>query len=694
MATKEIARALALAAAVLFATTGCRKDYPPNAPVVSDVELQGTGQVDTDPIVDGMATAASPKFLGIWDGVVFDYEVFEETILERDLERLRRYYRARGYYDARVLAARVIKVDAHHVRVEISVNAGEPVRVGGPVHTPGVERLPSDVITAIRVKRLAPGDKFDEDEYERAKSDIVRELTDRGYAYAKVKAHADVDVSRHTAEIVIEVDPGKRARYGPIRIVGLDEVPEGPVRDNLGLVEGEEYSRSDIEDAHTALVNLGVFATIDIKQDLSKPDSGVVPLTFVVKEAPLRTVRFGGGLRLDVLEFSTRLTIGWEHRNFLGGMRKFSIDTHPGVVFYPTRIDNFEWPYRLLLRNFARAELKQPAFLERRTTGFVAGEFNVYPILYPGHNPDPNENLLGYREVKAQTGVERAFFGHHLYLTPLYNFQVNSPFAYSGETPIETAYISYPQLTAVLDFRDDPIDTHSGIIVGNVFQVAGYIFGGDASDVKFQPDPRGYVPVSKSVTLATRVSVGFLIPHNYGNTLLPGQAPVDPMDPAALRDEQLILLRGFFSGGPNSNRGYPFRGVGPQGILGFLLPNTGAACTDPNNIDCLRALGGLTLWEASVELRIPVAGPLRTAFFVDMSDVARETWQIRLDYPHLSTGVGVRYQTPVGPIRLDFGFRVPYLQHIGEKDLPESEGIQNTIFGAPMAIHFALGEAY
>jgi len=128
------------------------------------------------------------------------------------------------------------------------------------------------VITAIRVKRLAPGDKFDEDEYERAKSDIVRKLTDLGYAYAKVKAHADVDVSRHTAEIVIEVDPGKRARYGPVRIVGLDEVPEGPVRDNLGLVEGEEYSRSDVEDAHTALVNLGVFATIDIKQDCRSPN--------------------------------------------------------------------------------------------------------------------------------------------------------------------------------------------------------------------------------------------------------------------------------------------------------------------------------------------------------------------------------------------------------------------------------------
>jgi outer membrane protein assembly factor BamA len=694
MAIKEIARTLALAAAVSLATTGCRKDYPPKAPVVSDVEIEGAAKVDVEPALDGLATAASSKFLGIWDGVVFDYEVFEQTSLERDLARLRRYYRARGYYEARVLAARVITVDAHHVRVEIRVSEGEPVRLGSRVETRGEERLPFDVARTIRVKRLSPGDIFDEDEYEVTKRDIVRGLADLGYAYAKVDAHADVDIARRTAKVVIEVEPGKRARYGPVRIVGLTEVPEGPVRDNLGLVEGDEYSRSDIEDARTALVNLGVFATVDIRQDLSKPESGVVPITVLVKEAPLRTVRLGGGMRFDVLELSARLTAGWEHRNFLGGMRKFSINTHPGVVFYPTRIDNWEAPDRLLFRNFARAELRQPSFLERRTTGFVAGEFNIYPVLYPNHEPDPNENLLGYREVKGQTGVERAFLDHHLYLTPSYNFQMNKPFAYRGETPLEIAYVSYPQLLAVLDFRDDPIETHSGVVVSTGFQVAGHIFGGSASDVKVQPEIRGYIPISKSVTLAARANLGLLFPSNYGSTLQQSGVVIDQMHPEVLRDEQLVLLRGFFSGGPTSNRGYPFRGVGPQGILGFLLPNTGAACTDVNNPDCLRALGGLTLWEASLELRLPFLGPLGTAIFVDASDVARETFQVRFDYPHLSAGLGLRYATPVGPIRLDFGYRVPYAQHIGEKDLPETEGIQNTIFGLPLAIHFALGEAY
>lgn len=684
---------------------GCvKKDYPERAPVISNIELEGTDHVSPQALLDGLATAESPRFLGIWDGVIFDYEVFDEALLERDLARIERYYRARGYYEARVTAARVVHVDAHHVRVQIRVSEGQPVLLAGAVQTPGIERLPPDVsFAAIRVNRLAPGDAFDEAVYEKTKRDIVNALADRGYAYAKVKGSATVDIANHTASVVIEVEPGPHARYGPVRIVGLEKVPEGPVRDNLELVEGSEYSRSEVEDARTALVNLGVFSTVDIKQDFSSPASGVVPITVVVKEAPLRTLRLGGGVRFDVLEWSSHLTIGWEHRNFLSGMRKFSIETRPGVVFYPTRIDNFESPNRLLPRNFVRAELRQPAFLEGRTTGFVASEFNVYPVLYPGHDPDPNENLLGYEEVKAQGGAERAFFSHHLYLTPSYNFQVNAPFAYIGQNELQTAYVSYPQLTAIFDFRDDPIEPHKGVLISNTVQVAGYIFGGDASDVKEQPEIRTYVPISSSVVFATRATVGFLFPENYGGYIdlaplvfgQPNPATVDPaLRAAVLRDEQLLLLRAFFSGGPTSNRGYPLRGVGPQGILGFLLPNAGAACTDINNPRCLRALGGLTLWEASAEVRFPLFGPLRGVLFVDASDVARRTGNIRFDYPHLSPGLGLRYVTPVGPIRLDVGYRLPYTQEVGSEGLSLLEGTQSTIFGAPIAIHFALGEAF
>jgi outer membrane protein insertion porin family/translocation and assembly module TamA len=211
--------------------------------------------------------------------------------------------------------------------------------------------------------------------------------------------------------------------------------------------------------------------------------------------------------------------------------------------------------------------------------------------------------------------------------------------------------------------------------------------------VKEQPEVRTYVPISKTVTFATRATVGFLFPSNYGDTL---QNPPIPPTHDSLRDQQILLLRAFYSGGPNSNRGYPFRGVGPHGILGFLVPSTAACRIDIPNTDptCQRPLGGLTLWEASAEVRFPLFGPLRAALFIDASDVSRKIAELRFNYPHLSPGFGLRYATPVGPVRLDVGYRVPFAQEVGTEVLSYKEGEPSTILGLPIAIHFGLGEAF
>ncbi|HVW24889.1 MAG TPA: POTRA domain-containing protein [Polyangiaceae bacterium] len=702
-----VRRAVGLLGLVLgVIPVGCvKKDYPGDAPVVSAVDLEGADAVPAKDVLARLSTAASPRFLGIWDGVVFDYEVFDETLLERDLERIQRFYRARGYYEAQVTAARVVTTDKHHVRVELRVSEGVPVLIAGNVTMPGLEKLPFPAaLAASRAMKLRPGEPFDEDAYERAKADVQRALADEGYAFTKVDGHVKVDVAHHEATVRIDVTPGVYARFGAVRIVGLKEIPEGPIRKNLDLVEGKPYSRSELEDARTALVNLGVFATVDVREDLSRPETGVVPVTVTVEEAPLRTLRVGAGMSFDVLAWATTMTVGWEHDNFFGGLRRFTVELKPGLVFYPTRWDNFVPPRNVLPQGRLRATLEQPSFIEGRTRGFVSAQYNIYPLLYPelGKDEDPSnpENVIGYQEIKTQFGARRAFFGHHLYLTPAYNWQANFPFAYLGETTLNTVHVSYPELTAILDFRDDPIQPHRGFFLSNDVQVAGYIFGGDTSDVKVQPEIRTYVPISKSVTLATRVTVGFLFPHNYGSTLADPSA-ASAGNPAYQRDQQLLLFRAFYSGGPNSNRGYPFRGVGPQGVLGYLLPST-AGCevfmqssssgsTDPL---CYRPLGGLTLWEASVELRFPIAGPLDASIFVDASDLERKVGKIAFTSPHLSPGLGLRYATPVGPVRFDVGYRIPYLQKIGSKDLPPEEGSTPTVFGAPIALSFALGEAF
>jgi outer membrane protein insertion porin family/translocation and assembly module TamA len=158
-----------------------------------------------------------------------------------------------------------------------------------------------------------------------------------------------------------------------------------------------------------------------------------------------------------------------------------------------------------------------------------------------------------------------------------------------------------------------------------------------------------------------------------------------------------MYLRGFFGGGPGSNRGSAQREIGPHGLVPFYNPGqstedfSGDCTVDPNSSpNCDLPLGGFSLWEASLELRFPLTGPLRGAVFVDTGDVSPYKLDIRLNRPHLSAGLGLRYQTPIGPVRLDVGYRVPGLQ------APESldETSPGDIFGVPIAISFGIGEPF
>ncbi len=679
------------------------KELPADKDVVSSVDIEGARVVDPDDVLDGLATAPSSRFLGLFDGVLFEYEVFDEDVLARDLLRIERLYRARGHYEASVTAARVIHDpdDPRKVAVVIRVFEGPPVRIRR-LHVAGIAKLPFDVsAAAFTARTLDENDVFDEIELEATKEAIRRALTDRGYAFAKVTAKARVDIARHEAEIDVTVVPGPLAVYGDVRFIGLKEIPEAPVRANLGLVKGEPYSEADVEDARSALNALGVFARVDIHQELGNPDSRRVPIRVIVQESALRTLRLGGGSEIDQVRFSTHLRAGWISKNFLGGMRRFTIETRPGLVFFPTRIpsgeSSFQLPTDFLPENRVRAELKQPSFLEGRTTGFLSSEFNIYAVLFQ-EEPQKDESVLGFREFKSSLGVERAFFGQHLFVTPSYNWQASFPFAYLNELNegLRRVIVSYPELVFNLDFRDDTVRPHAGVFFSNSVQVAGYAFGGDASDVKVRPELRTYVPISRKVTLATRTTVGLLFPDpdSYGSTLAATTSLIDATNPAIVRDQQLLLFRAFYSGGPNSNRGYGVRGVGPHGPLGLLAPGELRCRPEDTSPECIRPLGGLTLWEASVEVRFPIVGPLDGATFLDASDVTRRVAEIRFDFPHVAAGLGVRYATPIGPFRIDVGYRIPQLQQVGQDELRPSEGNPGEILGQPLAFHFAIGEAF
>jgi outer membrane protein assembly factor BamA len=704
-----------LVALGLTLCAACRRES--TRPLVSAIDLREQGDerlVDDSSVIDGLATS----------------DDYDPSVLSRDLERVERYYRARGYYEAKVTAARVLGLDQRHVRIEIRVAPGKQVLVG-TVRPEGLSGLSSARLSArifSALGTLEPGTPFDEARFDEMKAAILEALQDRGYPFAKVEAKAHVNLVTHTADIEVHLEPGDQATYGEVKIEGLHAIPEAPVRDVLDIRPDKRYSRNDLEEARQAVLKLGVFSNVEIREDLTHPETHHVPIAVVVRESELRTVRLGGGATFDVLRLNLHLRMGWEHLNFLGGARDLALTATPGIDLFPTRLDGRSplAPTRVLLENSIQLKFRQPSFLEARTTGTVDARYDVRPLLYPlpaGSDPR-KEPIIGYQTVAASFGLEREWFlprvSHirgRVTLAPSYNWQANFPFTYQSQKPagLIDVTVAYPALTSTIEYRDDPIQTHAGVSLTNTVQVADKIFGGNISDLRIQPELRTFIPITKkSVTLATRLTMGFLIPRGYGETLKSGTAQ-NPTDPAVVTDQEKLLLRAFYSGGPNSNRGYPLRGVGPHGPVGFLVP-TGANCsldelvmnpdgsTRPRTVNdlaapCIRPLGGFTLWEASLELRFPLSGSLSGVAFADTSDVTRDVGHVRFNVPHLSVGPGLRYMTPVGPLRLDIGYRVPGAQHFGEHTLSDEEGGNDvgTLFGLswlPVAINIAIGESF
>jgi outer membrane protein insertion porin family/translocation and assembly module TamA len=687
---------------IWLGATGCAS-IPKGAASVDSISIDGNKAISSSDVEDKLATSPSPKFLGLFRGVVYDYEILDRSVVQRDLERVERYYRARGYYEAQARAGRIQFTSEKHVEVTIEVEEGVPVLVH-EAQISGLTGLSARDDKAVRsaLKALVKtGAPFEEEPYQKAEVTMTRALTDRGYAWAKIERRADVDLPGHQATLYYTVRLGPKAAFGALTITGLKDLPEPPVVRAIALPSGEAFSSSKIDAAQQAVLELGTFSSVEITPVLAEPPpaDAVVPLTVHVQVQKLKSVILGGGVELDSIRAQGHLHLGWEHKNLFGGFRHFSADFKPGLDLYPTRIPSFQAPTTPLLEERFRAELRQPGFLEARTNGVVSSELNTYPLLLTT-KVDPEAPVLGYLEYKGAIGLDRTLW--KLFGSATYNFQWNNPFAYKGtrDPDLLPLVISYVDAVAHLDLRDDRLRPHKGLYFQNDLQFAG--LGGDALDVRIQPEVRGYLPFGKKVTLAGRATVGLLFPFNYGNASKDAltRKPGDPGRAEAIRDIEIIYLRGFFSGGPSSNRGYPLRGVGPHGVVPFLASGVGvasASCdrTSPNfnESSCSVPLGGRSLWEASIELRFPILGPVSGSAFCDAGDASPDQLSVRFNYPHLSCGPGLRYETPIGPVRLDVGFRIPGAQ-VPVAYAAAVNADAGTFFTVPMAFSFGIGEAF
>jgi len=708
-------QAICATLAGLLWVAGCAS-VPSGRYAVSSVEVVGAEQMDDRAIENCLATYERPAFrldlganpdptcgvppfdadrlsLRFWRWPWTDWPIFDRSTFERDTARIERWYRARGFYEARVLSTTVDPPQAAMSRFEveqaelepcqedcevdvtINVSEGEPVLINS-IKIEGHHSLPDDVREDVEeVITLANGDRFDEAIYDQAKRDVAVGLADASYAHGQVRGEVDIDPVNRTADIRIQIDPGPPCVFGELTVVDNVDL-DADVISAVALIEpGDDFSNQAIAEAQRAIYVLGAFASVVVRPQLPEDRTDrVIPVE--ISAVPGRLNRFGLGLGIQagvlnllgseqqsIPQWDVHLLALGEFRNFLGGLRRLRLEERPRLIFQ----EQFPGVSSPSPGNNLRGVFRQPSFLEARTWLVASAEWDL--------GPDPYQGFFRH-DVNAALGPERFFLDQRLLLALRLRYNFYSPLdgamlpeGVVGEVPSQYQ-LPFLELFGRLDLRDIPRQPKKGFY----FQSGVHGSGPISSWAYFRvtPEVRGYVPLPLGIVMAMRFGIGAMF--------------ILEADPELDGTSQRL--------GPQR---YRLRGGGATSVRGYLAGDLG----DSRD-------GGLRRWEASLEFRFPLSPDFSTVLFADIGDVhggraadsplGAEDPRFRFDYWHLSAGLGLRYLTIVGPLRFDIGFQIPDAQVLGQDDqtaigIPKSR--INFIFAeVPGAVHLTIGEAF
>lgn len=692
-----------VAAAFAVAAGGCALPRGTrDSPVVMEVRLPGARALDPSDIVPLLATQPVPRYpipvLGApyaaFQATDFDalfstrlppsrrtpivgppVQAFRQyqsggpyrldlDALAIDRKRVEAYYRERGYFEARVEEVRIDPAGPGRVTVAMRVAEGRPARVRS-IATPGLDEAP-EARAHLRELPIAVGDVFTVAKYDAARAALETALHEHGYATATVEQQAQIVPEADAADLTYTVKPGRAYQFGSVFVSGTAAVSRQLIRDQvqLELRPGELYAEQKLAKAQARVFDLGVFGGARVTAGTPDEKRGTVPVVVAVRESPFRTVRFGPGVGIESQRLDANLLVGWTHRNWYGDLRRLSVDLRLGYAWLLDPTKNWY----------------DVAAVKEGVAGLLTNDFSQPRVL--------GSRIDTAVRTELEKGIEAAytFYSERLRLSapvritpaltfvPSYNVEVyqvdtSNPVSVGSSTdntevgdldiascPNNVCLLSYLQQQLTFDGRNDPVNTRKGVLVSLSVQEGFRIGTHGYRYLRFLPEARGYVPLAPRWVLATRAQLGALVPIGES-----GDPP--------------IVAR-FFSGGANSMRGYYSRRLSPlrQRSDGELVP-----------------VGGNGLAEGSVELRYALSHDWRLVGFVDTANVADvgagpTTWRTVLELGDLqaAAGLGLRYQTPVGPIRLDAAYRLRPGQNVPFSSHEEPA----------YAVHITVGEAF
>ncbi|RPJ68918.1 MAG: hypothetical protein EHM24_20100, partial [Acidobacteria bacterium] len=636
-----------------------------NEITVRRLAFTGVEQADESQLRSVLATRASSRLP--WGRK----ERFDRGEFEADLQRIRAFYVDRGFPDARVTSFDINLNEAgDRVSLAIHISEGQPIRVA-ELRFVGFDALPEDQRRALQRRApLKQGQPFDRAALATSREAAANALRDHGFPYPEITAHREPAGSGRDVVISIVARPGSQAYFAGTTVEGTKSVGDEVVLRSLLFKPGDLYRLSVLRESQRKLYALELFEFVNVApvQDAAgdanggartdgvraaaekagrdgqgegdqqtdaqaeDPVSQVVPMKVTVTEAKHRRVRFSVGYGT---EENGRAEVQYRQLNFLGGARSAGVHA--------------KWSS---LERGVRADLRAPYFFGPRWSASLDGQrWTAVEPMYRANTAGGNLTVAyqpGSLNTFSITGTS-IFQSSRIANEALSDLSLRDELIALGLDPrtgVQDGLLNALSFDAQRSTADNPLNATRGYSALVHVERAVGVLGGDYRYWNLTLDLRHYLKLG-SVVVATRGRSGMLSPAQGLGANIP-------------------FAKRYFLGGSTSLRGWGRYEVSP--LSGSGLP-----------------IGGFSMFEGSVEIRTPLYGKLTAVGFLDAGNVWAGSWDVNLNDLRYSVGPGLRYQTPIGPIRFDFGYQLNPIPGLLIEGKPETRRWR---------VHFSIGQAF
>jgi outer membrane protein insertion porin family len=569
---------------------------------------------------------------------------------------------ARSHYD----------IDHNRIHLIFAIDEGAPVIVsdirylaadGSKFQDPagGKRRMLDDITMRV-------GDRYSEFQQVRTRDQALAWLKDHGYAFAAVRDSASIDLTANTAAVQFTIVPGPRGTFSQIEIEGNESVSDRVILRELPFKSGQRFSNTKLSQGQRELFALNLFRTA-LTEVPDQPADSTVDIRIRLREARPRLITYQLGYGR---ESGLNLRGDWTHRNFFGDARSFSTGLVANTGFQAASTD------RVSPRLFRGSlSMRQPYLFSTKLSGTLS--------LFLQYRRDPqlpeSGEVLGINE--REMGLDASLLYELLpFRTVSVQYTWSRALQLSGAEGVDLPSRDIFNrgnviVSAVLGKTTDYIRGGTGFLVRPFVETAQPALGSDVRYVKLGGELTGFRDLLPRLGLAGRLFVGRLWPQG---------ASRNQDDP---RIENRFDQIRFYTGGASDLRGWASQLAGPKVV------RTDVSAGDTTYV--YEAIGGLAKLSAMLEVRLPFPGlgeDWGTAAFIGAGKVSQGNLS-RGDF-RFGTGIGIRYATPVGLIRLDLAYKL----NPDEADLRRAadyyaRGVDApTRWGRRFAVHLSIGQTF